>query len=684
MNFLELLQLQTTNTFLSLGQLGSASVILAFALIVYGIFAGILGTLRHNAQLQTSARYTGVAIFLSLTVAMFSMEAALLTNDFSVQYVAQHSSSTAPTWVKAVMLWGALEGSILLWAWVLTGYTAALALLTPNSILRPWALIIMQSVQLFFIVVIAFVANPFTIVPLAQYIGPGPNPLLQNHWMMAIHPVLMYLGFVGLTVPFAFAIAALITKRPGNEWMQLTRRWTLTGWGFLTAAIVAGGWWSYEVLGWGGYWAWDPVENVSFMPWLTATAFIHSVQVQERRRMLKSWNILLIALTFSLSILGTFLTRSGVLSSVHAFGDGPVGPFFLIFFIIVIAFTFGLLALRWDQVRDNAELDSPVSREGSFIFGNVLLLAITFTILLGTLFPLIVEAISGNKVTVGAPFFNQVSIPIWLSLFGLMGIGPLLPWRKAPNQTLIKNLFLLLIGGLITGLSAYFLGIKKPYPLLTIALAGYNLTSLWLLIAGAILPRMQASGRSMASVFRRYAFENRRRFGSMVVHFGVIIVALGVVGSGGYRVDEQVKIEFGKSIDFQGYELKAIDKFMERTPGRITAGAEVEVWKADNKLATLRPRINVFTDDRQDRGQPIPTPDVLYRPMHDIYLNVSGTVGPEQDFVVLRLVQSPLIAWIWLGGLIMFIGTIYALLPDVRANLNKINTEIPYSASKYT
>ena len=342
------------------------------------------------------------------------------------------------------MLWGSLEGSILLWAWLLTGYTALLALTAPNTMLRPWALVIMQLVQIFFVGVSASIANPFKFVPDAQYIGPGPNPLLQNHWMMAVHPVLMYLGFVGLTVPFAFAMAALITRRPGTEWMTQTRTWTMTGWGFLTAAIIAGGWWSYEVLGWGGYWAWDPVENVSFMPWLTATAFIHGVQVQERRRMLKSWNLLLIVLTFSLSILGTFLTRSGVLSSVHAFGDGPVGIFFLGFFILVMLFSFGLLALRWDQVRDQAELDDVVSREGSFLAGNILFLAMTFAILLGTIFPLIVEALTNEKVTVGAPFFNQMTLPIWMLIFALMGIGPLLPWRKAETQTLKNNLLWLI------------------------------------------------------------------------------------------------------------------------------------------------------------------------------------------------------------------------------------------------
>src|SRR5690554_1599094 len=311
---------------LQLGPLGSAAVYLALALAAYGLVAGIVGAVRRDARLITSARLAAVAGFVVATVAIVVMEAALLTDDFSLAYVAGHSRIASPVWVKVVTMWAALEGSILLWAWLLSGYTALVAAIAPLSPLRPWALVVMQGVQTFFFFVLAFLANPFTVLPNPPLDGLGPNELLQNHWMMAVHPLLMYLGFVGLTVPFAYAMAALITRRPGAEWMTMTRRWTLTGWGFLSAAIVAGGWWSYEVLGWGGYWAWDPVENVSLMPWLTATAFIHSVQVQERRHMLKPWNVMLILLTFALAILGTFLTRSGVVSSVHAFGSGPVGP----------------------------------------------------------------------------------------------------------------------------------------------------------------------------------------------------------------------------------------------------------------------------------------------------------------------------------------------------------------------
>ncbi len=661
---------------LSLGQLGMASLWLAFALAIYAIFAGVMGALKRDARLQTSARFAAVAVFLALTTAIGIMETALLSNDFSVKYVAEHSRLASPTWVKVVTLWSALEGSVLFWGWLLTGYTALLAITAPNNVLRPWALSIMQMVQLFFISVVTFIANPFIVMAVPPLDGPGANPLLQNHWMMAVHPVLLYLGYVGLTVPFSYAMAALITRRPGIEWMTQTRTWTLVGWGFLSAGIIAGGWWSYEVLGWGGYWAWDPVENVSFMPWLTATAFIHSVQVQERRRMLKSWNVMLIVLTFSLSILGTFLIRSGVVSSVHAFGDGPVGPFFLGFFILVALSAFGLVAWRWDQVRDNAELDAAISREGSYLAGNVLFLAMAFAVLLGTLFPLIVEAISGNKVTVGAPFFNQVSIPIWLLIFLLMGIGPLLPWRKAEEQSLKKNLLFLLMGALLSAGLAFILGIHRVYPLLTFALAGFNLVSLGLLIGGAVVPRARLSGRNVLLVFKQYAFESKRRFGSMIVHFGVIVIALGVMASSAYRVDQQMRIDYGSSAQFQGYELKAVGPYTypelsilqsgtltEQDVSHISIGAKVEVWRGSKLLKVLNPRINRFLGRPE---QPVPTPSVLYTPWHDIYLNISGELNADSTSVTLRVVQSPLVTWIWLGGLIVVLGTAYALSPSRR------------------
>jgi len=644
---------------LSLGLLGTASVLLALALTGYGIVSGLIGIHRRDPRWLSSARFAAVAVFLALTASVVIMQVALLTDDFSVGYVAKTSRIASPIWVKVVTMWAALEGSILLWGWLASGYTALLAVIAPNTALRPWALVIMTAVQMFFIIVIGFVANPFTVVSPAPLDGPGPNPLLQNHWMMAVHPLLMYLGFVGLTVPFAYGMAALITRRPGVDWMTQTRRWTLTGWGFLTAAIIAGGWWSYEVLGWGGFWAWDPVENVSILPWLTATAFIHSVQVQERRRMLKSWNVMLVTLTFALTIFGTFLTRSGVVSSVHAFGDGPVGPVFLWFFLLVLLASFGLIAVRWDQVRDRAELDSPVSREGSILLGNIVFLAITFAVLLGTIFPLIIEALTNERVTVGAPFFDQVSVPLFLIILLLMGIGPLLPWRRADDQNLKRNLLLMGGAGLaVAGVSALF-GMDRFYPLLTMFVAGWNLMSLYLLIAGAVVPRARITGRSAAAVFRSYAFENRRRFGSMIVHFGIIVIAVAVMGASAYRVDLEARLDAGVPFEFGGYELTLVRVFEESLVAEARVGAEVEISRDGRVLATLQPMLKQFS------GQSMiaPTPGVMYRPMHDVYLNVGGNLREGQAYAIVHIVQSPMVTWIWIGGVVVALGTLYCLVP---------------------
>jgi cytochrome c-type biogenesis protein CcmF len=656
---------------LSLGTLGSAALTLALALSVYAVVAGIIGSVRRDARLQTSARLTALAVFLATTTAIVAMEAALLTNDFSVRYVAEHSRIESPVWVKVVTLWAALEGSVLLWAWLLTGYTAVLAVSAPNTILRPWALVVMQSVQIFFLSVVALAANPFIVLANPPLDGPGANPLLQNHWMMAVHPVLMYLGFVGLTVPFAYAMAALITRRPGTEWMRITRRWTLLGWGFLSAAIVSGGWWSYEVLGWGGYWAWDPVENVSIMPWLTATAFLHSIQVQERRRMLKAWNLLLIVLTFSLTLLGTFLIRSGVISSVHAFGDGPVGPFFLAFFVIVALVSISLVVWRWDQVRDRADLDAVVSREGAFLGVNVLFLTMTFAVLLGTVFPLFVEATTGARVTVGAPFFDAITLPVWLLVLLLMGIGPLLPWRRAETQTLRRNLTWMTAAFALAVVVAFALGMRRPYPLTTIGLAGWNLASVGLLLAGAIVPRARITGRSLSEVFTRYAFEQKRRVGSMVVHLGVVVIALGIVGSGGYRIDQQLRLGYGERVPFQGYELEALRPFTEQEAGRASVGVEVAVYQRGERVTVLTPRINRFGTSQMT----VPTPSVRYTVGHDLYLALAGAVDPQQDFVIIRAVQSPLVTWIWIGGAIVALGTAYALTPGDRPLRRRVRAE---------
>lgn len=377
--------------------------------------------------------------------------------------------------------------------------------------------------------------------------------------------------------------------------------------------------------------------------------------------MLKPWNLILVITTFSLSILGTFLTRSGVVSSVHAFGAGPVGPAFLVFFLVVTLVSFGLLAIRWDDVRDRADLDSVVSREGSFLGVNILFVALTFAVLLGTLFPLLVEAISGDKVTIGAPFFDQVTLPLWMLVLLLMGIGPLLPWRRAEQQRLKHNLLWLGGGFLVAGGLAVLFGVHKVYPALTVALAGYNIVSLGLLLSGALVPRLRLARRPALQVIRSYAHESRRRVGSMITHFGVVVIALGVAFSAGYRVDQQVRLDFGQSIEFEGYTLTAVDRFVERTPQRISAGAVIDVRRGDRDVRSLTPRLNTFGD-----RQPVPTPAVMYTPTHDLYLNLNSTVTPTTTFVVLRLVKSPLVTWIWIGGFILVLGTAYALGGSAR------------------
>jgi len=369
-----------------LAALGQIGMLLALAFTLAGLWLSVLGGLRSDPRSTEAARRSVWAVFAFVSLAVLALLSALLRDDFSVRYVAEHSMTTSPTWVKVTSLWGALEGSILLWTWLLAGYAFILSLTLRRDALRPWALGAMFGSLLFFVGVVAGVASPFTPLSQIPLQGQGPNPALQNHWMMAVHPVLLYLGFVGLSVPFAYAVSALITGRLSDHWLSVTRRWTLMAWVFLTAAIVAGGWWSYETLGWGGYWAWDPVENASFIPWLLTTAFLHSIQIQEKRNLLRGWNIWLIVLAYASTVLGTFLNRSGIVQSVHAFAGGPVGPVFLGFLALLLIGGVALTAWRTPKLRDLGEAPAPLSREAAFLAGNWLFLVFSAVVLLGTLF----------------------------------------------------------------------------------------------------------------------------------------------------------------------------------------------------------------------------------------------------------------------------------------------------------
>src|SRR5437773_601583 len=452
-------------------EVGRLAVCLALLFAAYGVLAGVAGGLRRRAHLVRSAEHAACAVFGLVVIATAILLRALLRHDFTLEYVAAYSSSTLPTQYTVAALWGGQKGSLLFWSFLLTLFTTIVQVQNRerNRALMPFVTATLMTVAVFFLSLLVFVTDPFERLPVAAREGADLNPLLQNYWMM-IHPPSLYTGYVSASVPFAFAMAARLPGRVGDALLTMTRRWTIVAWYFLSLGLLIGGWWSYHVLGWGGYWAWDPVENAAFMPWLTATAFLHSVMIQERRRMLKLWNLALVIMTFGLTLFGTFLTRSGVIASVHAFTQGTIGAFFLGFLALVLLTALGLLAWRWDALGAQGALDSVVSRESAFLLNNVMLVAAAFTVFFGTVFPLLSEALRGVKVSVGAPFFNQVNVPLFLGLIFLMGVGPLIAWRRATVDNLRRNF----LGPVLTGVAAatffFALGVRSALAVLTLAL----------------------------------------------------------------------------------------------------------------------------------------------------------------------------------------------------------------------
>src|SRR5688572_30845534 len=510
----------------------------------------MVGAKIGNERLTATARSIAYVIFLLMFVANSAMIYGLVTHDFSISYVAQVGSRATPVFFTVISLWSSLEGSILFWGLVLSGFTAAATYLNRGRLgaLGDYATGTMLGVGVFFYLLLIGPADPFLLVSPAPLDGPGPNPLLQNHILMAIHPPLLYLGYVGMTVPFAFATGALLSGRLDDTWIRETRRWTITAWMFLSLAIMMGMWWSYEVLGWGGYWAWDPVENASFMPWLTATAFLHSVMVQERRDMLRVWNLSLIVSTFLLTILGTFLTRSGVLSSVHAFSEGPIGKYFLGFIAVVLVFSLILLMGRSDELRTAGKIDNPVSRETVFLINNLLLTAFTFTVLLGTLFPLVAEAVRGVKVSVGAPFFNKMTVPLCAALLFMVGVGPALPWRGGDKEALKKKFVTPIVFAIAGASVAIVLGARSFYGILAFMFAAFALGTNGQEFWQGTRARMRAHGENAGTALTRLVRSNNRRYGGFVAHLGVVAMALGIAASSVFKSERQATLRPGETM----------------------------------------------------------------------------------------------------------------------------------------
>ncbi|HEX2298616.1 MAG TPA: cytochrome c-type biogenesis CcmF C-terminal domain-containing protein, partial [Pseudonocardiaceae bacterium] len=548
--------------------LGTGGVLLGLSSALGGVVTLAVALRQRKPHLLALGRSYALLCLLGAVVAVVAMERALITRDFTIQYVADNGSSTTPALFNVATLWAALEGSILLWVLVLCGYMALVVRHFRDRMSDPlvgWALLVMLAVTAFFFFLLIGPANPFTAFdPPPGYDGPGPNPLLQNHVLMAFHPPMLYLGYVGFSVPFAFAVAALVTGRLGEGWLLETRRWTLVAWGFLSLGIVLGAWWSYEVLGWGGYWGWDPVENASLLPWLTGTAYLHSVMVQERRGMLRVWNLSLLCATFSLTILGTFLTRSGVIASVHSFTESGIGPWLLAFFGVVVATTLALIGWRGDRLRAPGRIDSPVSREGAFLANNVLFAAFAFVVLLGTVFPLVVEAVNDERLTVGRPYFDRMAVPLGLALLSLMAIAPVLPWRKASGELLSQRLFWPAWAGTGGVVLAVLLGARGLAPLVAFGLGGFA--------AGAAV-------RQLVLATRRQGWRGLigRANGGMIVHLGVVMIAVALAASGSYDTERELTLSEGESATVAGHEITYLGMDRSEESNRTTIQARVGI-----------------------------------------------------------------------------------------------------------
>jgi cytochrome c-type biogenesis protein CcmF len=629
--------------------LGSAGVVLGLAASVVGAVAMAVALAKDRPDLLRNSRSYALLVLLGAVVAVIAMERALITRDFTVAYVAENGSSRTPALYNVATMWSALEGSILLWALVLGGYIVAVARKFRDRLGDPlvgWAMLTMFVVAAFFFGLMVGPADPFTTfdAPLG-FDGPGPNPLLQNHPLMAFHPPMLYLGYVGFTVPFAFAIAALATGRLGEGWLVATRRWTLFAWGFLTVGIVLGAWWSYEVLGWGGYWAWDPVENASLLPWLTATAYLHSVMVQERRGMLRVWNLSLLCATFALTILGTFLTRSGVLDSVHAFTESGIGPALLGLFAVIVAVSVVLIGWRGDRLRAPGRIDSPLSREGSFMVNNLLFAAFAFVVLLGTVFPLIVEAINDDQISVGVPYFNRMTMPIGMLLLFMMAVAPVLPWRTASGELLRHRLLVPAWIGTAAVVVAVALGARGLAPVIAFGLGGFA--------AGA-------AGRQIVLAARRQGWRGLvgRANGGMIVHLGVVVVAVALAASSSYVSQGEFRLAPGDTATVSGHTVRFEGLETEELDERTITRALVQV----DDDGVYAPSLSQY----RFGGQTIGAPSVRVSPIDDVYLALQALPADGDDTILLRVIVQPLIMWLWVGGGIIALGTILAAFPGRR------------------
>jgi cytochrome c-type biogenesis protein CcmF len=634
--------------------LGQIGVALGLVSAAGGLLGLVLGLALHREGLLRSAPKAVVGIAGGVLLATFSMEHALLTHDFSLAYVANNNSRQTPLLYDVTGMWSALQGSILLWALILTGYLAIMVRRfrrRATDRLVAWATLVGLGVATFFFGLMAGPANPFvTVAGAVPANGLGPNPLLQDNVLIAFHPVLLYLGYVGFTVPFAFAVAALVTGRLGEGWLVETRRWTVIAWAFLTVGIVMGAWWSYQVLGWGGFWAWDPVENAALLPWLCATAYLHSVMVQERRGLLRVWNLSLLVSTYALTILGTFLTRSGVIQSVHSFSDSGIGPLLLGFFGLVVALGIGLIGWRGDRLHSPGSIDAAVSREGAFLVNNLLFAAFAAVVLVGTVFPLFVQAMRHEQISVGTPYYDSVTGPIGFALLFFMAVAPVLPWRAASSELLRSRLAVPAWAGVAVVAACVIGGVRGLTPLAAFGLAGVAGGSALRQLVLATL----ASHRSGGGAWRGLV---GRANGGMIVHLGIVIVACGLAAATSFGHRWTVTLRDGQASVVSGHSLTLLSARHFTDPNRTGVVASVLV---DGAL--LHPAISNFPGQ-----EGIGTPGIDSSFFHgDMYVTVDSASPNGTGPITLGVVYQPLVMWLWIGGFLTGLGAVLAAVPSKR------------------
>jgi cytochrome c-type biogenesis protein CcmF len=651
-----------------MAELGSFVLLLALILSGYSFLVGLIALVRKqpsSERLSETARRAGIASFGAVFIGAVILVTAAFRNDFSISYILHHSNRDLPLPYKFATLWSGQEGSLLFWSLLLSGYGLVLRLRHKTDVrLFAHASVVIAAVQVFFLLLLNFAAKPFAVIQTAvPPDGNGLNPLLQ-YPEMVIHPPMLYLGYVGFTVPFAFALGALAMKYPGEKWIHITRRWTMVTWGFLTCGVFLGAHWAYSVLGWGGYWGWDPVENASLMPWLVGTAFLHSVMMQEKRGMLKTWNMWLVFGTFWLAILGTFLTRSGIISSVHAFAQSSIGDWFFWFLIVSLGtFTFFFIKNR-SHLRSEHKLESLISRESSFLFNNLLFVLACFTVLWGTWFPKISELAQGKKVTVGAAFYNKVTIPVALLLLLLTAVGPLLAWRKTSFESLKRNFLWPSLGALAVGIVLVGLGVKPwndisyLYALMAAMLAA--------LVAFTVISEFIRGGRvisghtgeNLAASMVRLWHRNTRRYGGYIVHFGVALVFIGILGTPFNREAEK-EMAFGDKLALGPYTLLCRSYTQEENPNYSSDLAIIQIFKGDKQIDTLYPESRFYTASQQQQH----VPAIRSSLREDIYVVYEGQ-NQDTGRPIIKAHLNPMVSWIWIGLIVMVFGTILALVPN--------------------